>query len=93
MSSLPVSARPHLERQLDWGHEDEDKDKDLSEISNHMPNWEKELYIQLGLTPIEIDNIKANDRDSLSQRWGYCGLCLADQLIVMQERGIDPVED
>ena len=62
MSSLPACARPHLERQLDWGHEG--VDKDLSEIADHMIKWEEKLAAPLGLTEVDIDDIKAVHRDS-----------------------------
>ena len=62
MSSLPACARPHLELQLDWGHDG--VDKDLSEIADHMIKWEEELAAPLGLTEVDISDIKAVYRDS-----------------------------
>ena len=56
MEILPPSARPHLELQLDWGHGD--VEKDLSEIANHMLDWEEKLVTHLELTPIDIHDLK-----------------------------------
>ena len=53
--SLPPCARPHLERQLDWGNEG--VDEDLSEIADHMIKWEEKLSAPLGLTEVDIDDI------------------------------------
>ena len=55
MSSLPANARPHLELQLDSGHEG--VEKDLYEIASHMLNWE-EMSVYLELTPVDISDIK-----------------------------------
>ena len=51
-SSLPASALPHLEQQLDWN--------DLIEIAHHMLDWEEKLCTYLGLTAVDIHDIKAN---------------------------------
>ena len=51
MSSLPASARPHLELQLDWVA--------LCEIAHHMLDWEERLCTHLGLTEVDIHDIKA----------------------------------
>ena len=56
VSSLPPCARPHLERELDWGHEG--VDKDLSEIAECMLHWEEKLSAPLQLTPVDIDDTK-----------------------------------
>ena len=55
VSSLPADARPHLERQLDFGHGG--VEKDLYEIASHMLNWE-EISALLGLTATDISDIK-----------------------------------
>ncbi len=60
-SSLPASARPHLELQLDWDHEG--VDKDLNEIAYYMLHWEEKLSTHLGLTDIDIHDIKDTYRD------------------------------
>ena len=56
LSRLPVDAHPHLERQLDWGHEG--VDRDLNEIANHSLDWEEKLSVPLGLTATDISDIK-----------------------------------
>ena len=56
ISSLPGPARPHLELELDWGNHG--VEKDLAEIADHMSDWEKRLSTHLGLTYIEISDIK-----------------------------------
>ena len=56
MESLPPAARPHLELQLDWGHEG--VERDLMEIADHMLDWEQRLSTHLGLTAIQISDIK-----------------------------------
>ena len=61
VSSLPASARPHLELQLDWGHEG--VDKDLSEIADHMLHWDGKLSTFLKLTATNVHDIKIIHRD------------------------------
>ncbi len=56
VSSLPAGARPHLELQLDWGHEG--VDFDLNEIADVMLGWEGKLSAHLGLTDVDIHDIK-----------------------------------
>ncbi len=55
MSTLPASAHPHLELQLDWGHGGEDRD--LNEIAYQMVEWEEKLSAPLGLTRVNIHDI------------------------------------
>ena len=62
VSSLPACARPHLEWELDWGHEG--VDKDLSEIAHHMLDWEERLATHLELTAVDIHDIRSKHRDS-----------------------------
>ena len=57
MSSFPGSARPHLELQMDWGHEG--VDRDLIEIAHHMFFWEEKLCSHLKLAAVDIHDIKA----------------------------------
>ena len=57
VSSLPISACPHLEHQLDWDHKG--VDRDLNEIALHMLGWEEKLCAHLGLTAVDIYDIKA----------------------------------
>ena len=51
METLPASARPHLELKLDW--------VDLCEIAHHMLDWEERLCTHLGLTEVDVHDIKA----------------------------------
>ena len=55
-SSLPASALPHLEQQLDWN--------DLIEIAHHMLDWEEKLCTHLGLTAVDIHDIKAKHQNN-----------------------------
>ena len=57
LSSLPASARIHLGMQLD--SDSEGVEKDLSEIAQHMLEWEDKLCVYLGLTKVDIHDIKA----------------------------------
>lgn len=57
MSSLPVSVRCYLCRQLDWDHEG--VEKDLHKIADSMLNWEEDLSAALCLTAVDINDIKA----------------------------------
>ena len=53
--SLPASARPLLDKQLDWDNETE---RDLIEIAHHMLDWEEKLCPHLGLTVVDVHDIK-----------------------------------
>ena len=55
-SSLPASALPHLGQQLDWN--------DLIEIAHHMLDWEEKLCTHLGLTAVDIHDIKAKRQNN-----------------------------
>ena len=55
-SSLPPAACPHLELLLDSGNEG--VEKDLYEIADLMLDWEEKLSAPLGLTPVDISDIK-----------------------------------
>ena len=98
VSSLPVGARPHLELQLDWGNEG--VDKDLIEIAYHMLDWEEKLCSHMGLTEVDVHDIKAIHRDnpelqrhvSAIMRYGVLRSALSAS-DVMQERGIEEVEE
>ena len=57
METLPASARPNLELQLDWGHGG--METDLCEIADHMLDWEERLWTHLGLTEVDVHDIKA----------------------------------
>ena len=67
MSSLPSSARPHLELEVDWGHGGEDKD--LSEIADHMLDWEEKLAVSLGLTEEDVQDITKEIHCLVTQRY------------------------
>ena len=56
VSSLPLHARPHLEFQLDSGHDG--VEMDLHQIAEHMLEWEVKLSAHLGLTPVDISDTK-----------------------------------
>ena len=56
MWSLPASARPLLEQQLDC--DNEGVDKDLIEIAHHMLDWEEKLCSHLGLTLVDVHDIR-----------------------------------
>ena len=62
-SSLPASALQYLERTLDWDHEG--VDIDLNEVADHMLDWEERLSTLLGMTPIEIHDIKLENPTNL----------------------------
>ena len=55
--TIPPSIRPHLERHLDWGHGG--VETDLCEIAHHMLDWEERLCTHLGLTEVDVHDIKA----------------------------------
>ena len=56
MESLPASAHSLLDKQLDWNHEGEDRD--LISIAHHMLDWEEKLCVHLGLTEVDVHDIK-----------------------------------
>ena len=53
---LPASARPLLKKKLDW--DNEGVDRDLIEIAYHMLDWEERLCSHLGLTEVDVHDIK-----------------------------------
>ncbi len=55
MSSLPPGARPHLELQLDRGHEG--VESDLYEIAEQMLRWVEMLSAPLGLMEVDVHDI------------------------------------
>ena len=65
MSRLPASARPHLWQQLDW--DNSGVDKDLFEIAHHILDWDVTLCPHLGLTEVDVSDIKQSGKPS-SQR-------------------------
>ena len=56
LSSLPLSAHPRLELQLDSDHNG--VEIDLYQIAHHMVDWEEKLVPYLGLTPVDVSDIK-----------------------------------
>ena len=50
MSSLPASARPHLEQQLGC--------VDFCDIAYHMCDWDVKFWAHLGLTTTDVSDIK-----------------------------------
>ena len=57
MSSLPANTHAYLDFQLDW---DNGEDRDLIEIAHHMLDWEVKMCKHLGLTIVDIHDIKKN---------------------------------
>ena len=66
MAILPASARPHLELQLDWGHGG--VETDLCEIAHVMLDWEVKLYSSLGLTKVDVHDIRRGTSNLELQR-------------------------
>ena len=56
MSSLSSCVHPLLEKLLDWDHGG--VDVNLNEIADHMLDWEDRLSAHLGLTRIDVKDIK-----------------------------------
>ena len=56
MSSLPAGVQRYLDEVLDW--DQKGVDKDLMEIAHHMLGWEEQLSALLGLTQVDIHDIK-----------------------------------
>ena len=56
LSSLPLSVHPRLELQLDSDHKG--VETDLYQIAHHMIDWEEKLVPHLGLTPVDVSDIK-----------------------------------
>ena len=56
MSSLLAGVQRYLDEVLDW--DQKGVDKDLVEIAHHMLGWEEQLSALLGLTQVDIHDIK-----------------------------------
>ena len=56
LSFLSPYVHTFLEKQLDWDHGG--VDVNLNEIADHMLDWEDRLSAHLGLTHIDISDIK-----------------------------------
>ena len=68
--TLPASARPHLELQLDWGHGG--VETDLCEIAHVMLDWEVKLSTHLGLTEVDVYDITRGISNLELQRCVQC---------------------
>ena len=53
---MPGATSSHLEQLLDW--DSKGVDRDLIEISEHMLHWEGKLSVRLGLTEVDVHDIK-----------------------------------
>ena len=56
VSTLPSAALPFLDKVLDWDHDG--VDRHLSKIAEYMIDWEAKLSFLLGMTDIEIHDLK-----------------------------------
>ena len=56
VSTLPASARPFLEKELDWDHNG--VNLDLNEIALHMIYWEENVSALLELTEVDLHDIR-----------------------------------
>ena len=61
LSLLPVAVFPYLDKELDW---DNDYERDLIEIANHMLRWEEQLAAPFKLSPVDIHDIKSTPNQS-----------------------------
>ena len=71
MSSLPNNVSPFLCNKLDW--DNDGVEKDLDAIARKMSNWEAQFAINLGLTRVEIEEIRAENH--ALQRYVVYDLC------------------
>ena len=65
-SSLPASAQTYLDRQLDW--DQEGVDRHLNLIAESMIDWETKLSTPLGLTEVQIHDLKAENPKPVLRR-------------------------
>lgn len=65
-----------LAKELDW--DSGGVDKDLNEIAYHMLDWEKSLSSHMGLTHVDIHDIKAMNSDPVLQRYGILSVTRCD---------------
>ena len=56
LSSIPATALPYLDNLLDW--DQEGVDRHLNRIADAMIEWEENLSIWLGLTEVQIHDLK-----------------------------------
>ena len=94
VETLPPSAHPYLELELDW--DNRDLEKDLREIAYCMLDWEEKLATYLELTHIDIHDIKETSSKPVLQRLAcsYESLDLQmTDVILLQERGIEDIEE
>lgn len=70
VTSLPASALPLLEKQLDW---DNKVDRNLREIAHLMLDWDGKACTYLGLKEVDIRDIKdIHDAKPELQRYKLC---------------------
>ena len=58
VSPLPATAQSYLDNQLDW--DQEGVDRHLNQIADTMLHWEEKLSTSLGLTEVQIHDLKKN---------------------------------
>ena len=56
LSSLSLIAASYLDKELDWDHDD--VNTHLSVIADQMVDWEEKLSTKLGMTEVEIHDLK-----------------------------------
>ena len=64
MSSLSDAATSYLDKELDW---DNNYNKDLIEIAEHMLEWETHLTSPFHLTETDIDDITREPKSQLQR--------------------------
>ena len=55
---IPPANQYKLDKELDW---DNDTDRDLTEISQYITNWETKLIVPFGLTEADRHIIKVEN--------------------------------
>ena len=97
LSSLPATALAYLEKQLDWDHEG--VDQHLNEIADIMIDWEEKLSTFLGLTEVQIHDLKEKySQKPVLQRYYVILNPIARQsrikslLLASQESSLEAVE-
>ena len=61
---IPPDNQYKLDEELDW---DNDTDRDLTEISQYITNWEDNLVVPFGLTEADMHKIKQEENPGLRQ--------------------------
>lgn len=57
VATLPPAALEFLDKELDWDHHG--VDRHLTEIAEQMIDWEEKLSALLGMTDVDIRDLKA----------------------------------